>query len=68
MTLAFGVCALGLVLGVFYSLFEYFLRHRELWAVLNGSIWFYRALGAIGIAGMALFFAFMISLIAGKRG
>ena len=68
MTVAFGICVLGLVLGMCYSLFEYFFRHRELWSVLSASISYYRILGAIGIAGMALFFGFIISLITGKRG
>ena len=67
MTVAFAICVLGLMAGMSYSLFEYFFRHRELWTVLSASISFYRILGAIGILGMALFFAFMISLMAGKR-
>jgi hypothetical protein len=67
MIVAFGICVLGLVLGMFYSLFEYFFRHRDLWGVLSGSISFYRILGGIGIAGMVLFFAFLVSLTTGSR-
>ena len=67
MTVAFGVCVLGLVLGMFYSLLEYFVRHRELWGVLSASILFYKILGALGIVGFALFFAFVISLVSTKR-
>lgn len=67
MTAAFGICVLGLILGMSYSLFEYFFRHRELWTVLNGSISYYKILGGVGIAGMALFFAFIISLITRKH-
>ena len=67
MTVAFGVCVLGLVLGMFYSLFEYFMRHRELWSVLSASVVFYKILGALGIVGFAFFFAFVISLVSRKR-
>jgi hypothetical protein len=67
MTTAFSICVLGLVLGMAYTLFECFFHRHELWSVLNGSIRYYKILGAVGIAGMALFFAFVISLIARKR-
>jgi hypothetical protein len=67
MTVAFAICLIGLVLGIFYSLFEYSFRHRELWSVLSGSILFYKILGALGIVGFVLFFAFLISLVSRKR-
>ena len=67
MSAAFGICVLGLVLGMFYSLFEYFMRHRELWSVLSASVLFYKILGALGVAGFAFFFAFVISLVSRKH-
>jgi len=67
MSVAFGICVLGLAAGMCYSLFEYFFRRRELWAVLNLSVWFYKMLGAMGITGFALFLAFIVSQASGKR-
>jgi hypothetical protein len=43
-----------------------FLQHRALESVLGNSIPFFKTLGGIGIAGMLLFFAFLISLISKK--
>lgn len=67
MSAAFGICILGLIGGMLYDLCAVFLRHRTLENVLGNSIPFYKTLGGIGIAGMLLFFAFLISLIS-KNG
>jgi hypothetical protein len=60
---AFFICILGLFGGMLYDLCVVFLRHRTLESVLGNSIPFYKTLGGIGIAGMLLFFAFLVSLI-----
>jgi hypothetical protein len=36
--------------------------------VLSASIVYYKVLGALGILGMALFFAFLVSVAAEKHG
>jgi hypothetical protein len=66
MSAAFGICILGLIGGMLYDLGVVFLRHRTLESVLGNSIPFYKTLGALGIAGMLLFFAFLITLISKK--
>jgi hypothetical protein len=66
MSVAFGICILGLIGGMFYDLGVVCLRHRTLESVLGNSIPFYKTLGGLGIAGMLLFFAFLISLISKK--
>ena len=66
MSAAFSICILGLIGGMLYDLCVVFLRHRTLESVLGNSIPFYKTLGALGIAGMLLFFAFLISLISKK--
>jgi hypothetical protein len=63
MSTAFAICILGLIGGMLYDLYVVFLRHRTLESVLGNSIPFYKTLGGIGIAGMLLFFTFLISLI-----
>ena len=63
---AFSICILGLIGGMLYDLCVVFLRHRALESVLGNSIPFYKTLGGLGIAGMLLFFAFLISLISKK--
>lgn len=63
MCAAFGICILGLIGGMLYDLCVVLLRHRTLENVLGNSIPFYKTLGAVGIAGMLLFFTFLISLI-----
>ena len=60
---AFSICILGLFGGMLYDLCVVFLRHRTLESVLGNRIPFYKTLGGIGIAGMLLFFTFLISLI-----
>ena len=66
MSAAFGICILGLIGGMLYDLGVVFLRHRTLESVLGNSIPFYKTLGGLGIAGMLLFFAFLVSLISKK--
>jgi len=66
MSSAFGICILGLIGGMLYDLGVVFLRHRTLESVLGNSIPFYKTLGGLGIAGMLLFFAFLVSLISKK--
>jgi len=66
MSSAFGICILGLIGGMLYDLGVVFLRHRTLESVLGNSIPFYKTLGGLGIAGMFLFFAFLVSLISKK--
>ncbi len=63
MSSAFSICILGLIGGMLYDLCVVFLRHRTLESVLSNSVPFYKTLGGIGIAGMLLFFTFLISLI-----
>ncbi len=63
MSTAFSICILGLIGGMLYDLCVVFLRHRTLESVLSNSIPFYKTLGGIGIAGMLLFFTFLISLV-----
>jgi hypothetical protein len=66
MSAAFGICILGLIGGMLYHLYAVFLRHRTLESALGNSIPFFKTLGGLGIAGMLLFLAFLISLISKK--
>ncbi len=68
MSTAFALCILGLILGMLYSLYESFFRHQALETILSRSIPCYKALGILGIAGMLLFFIFLILQISGKGG
>jgi len=63
MSTAFGICILGLLLGMGYYLYAVFVHNRTLENVLGNSIPYYKALGGIGLLGFALFFAFLISLM-----
>ncbi len=67
MSIAFGICCIGLLGGMLYDLCVVFLRHRTLQSVLGNSILFYKTLGGMGIVGMICFFAFLFSLVATKR-
>jgi hypothetical protein len=66
MAVSFALCILGLLLGMLYSLYESFIRHKDLEAILSRSIPYYKALGGLGILGMLLFFVFLILQIFGK--
>ena len=66
MSASFALCILGLLLGMLYSLYESFFRHQALESILSRSIPYYKALGILGIAGMLLFFIFLLLQISGK--
>jgi len=66
MSTAFALCILGLLLGMLYSLYASFFRHQALESILSRSIPYYKALGILGIAGMLLFFIFLLLQISGK--
>ena len=65
---AFAACILGLILGMLYSLYESFLRHKDLETILSRTIPYYKALGLLGILGMLLFFVFLFLQISRKSG
>jgi len=67
MCTCFGLCILGLFGGVLYVLFVVLAHHRTLDSVLGNSIPFFKTLGAIGVLGLVLFFAFLISSIAARN-
>jgi hypothetical protein len=67
MSTAFGIAALGLVIGVCYNLFLVSIRHAQLESVLGASIAYNKTLGGFGILGMLFFFAFLLSAIADKK-
>ena len=67
MSVAFGVAAVGLLLGMFYDLYLVAVRHAQLESVLGRSISYNKILGALGISGIMLFFAFLLSAIADKK-
>jgi hypothetical protein len=66
MSTAFGICIFGLLFGLLYDLYAVFLRHRTFENVLGNSMPYYKTLGAVGIAGMLLFLALLVSLISTK--
>ncbi len=63
MSIAFGICILGLVTGMVYYLCAVYLWHRTMESVLGNSIAYNKTLGALGILGFILFFAFLLSLM-----
>lgn len=67
MSTAFGVAALGLIVGICYDLYLVSIRHVQLENVLGASIAYNKILGGFGILGMILFFAFLLSAIADKK-
>jgi len=67
MSAAFGIAALGLVLGMCYILYLVAFHHGQLENVLGDSIPYNKTLGGLGILGMVLFFAFLFSAIADKK-
>jgi hypothetical protein len=67
MSTAFGIAALGLVIGMCYDLYLVSARHVQLENVLGKSIAYNKTLGGFGILGMLFFFAFLFSAIADKK-
>jgi hypothetical protein len=67
MSTAFGIAALGLIVGMCYNLYLVSIRHVQLENALGTSIAYNKTLGGFGILGMILFFAFLISAIADKK-
>ncbi len=63
MSAAFGICILGLLAGMVYYLSAVYIGHRTIEAVMGNIIPFNKTLGALGILGMLLFFAFLFSLM-----
>ncbi len=67
MSATFAICILGLVAGMLYYLCAVYLWHRALENVMGSSITYNKTLGAIGILGFILFFAFLVSLMSKKK-
>ena len=67
MSAAFGIAAIGLIIGMFYDLYLVSFRHGQLENVLGTSIAYNKTFGGFGILGMILFFAFLFSAIADKK-
>ena len=67
MSVAFGISALGLLLGMCYDLYRISFHYGQLENVLGTSIAYNKILGGFGILGMILFFAFLFSAIADKK-
>ena len=67
MSAAFGIAALGLIVGVCLDLYLVSIRHVQLENVLGSSIAYNKILGAFGIVGIILFFTFLFSTIADKK-
>jgi len=67
MSTAFGIAALGLVIGMCYNLYAVSVHHLQLEKVLGGTIVYNKILGAFGILGMTLFFAFLFSAATDKK-
>ena len=67
MSIAFGICIVGLVVGMAYYLSAVYIWHRTLENVMGHSIPFNKTLGSVGILGFILFFAFLISLMSERN-
>ena len=67
MSVAFGICCFGMIVGLFYGLYATIYQHRSLEDILSHAIPYYKSLGGIGVAGFMLFFAFLISAAADKK-
>ena len=59
----FGLCCVGLLAGLIYTLTEYFRKGQAFDHILATSIPFYKVIGALGILGFLLFFLFFLSLL-----
>ncbi|HEY2117874.1 MAG TPA: hypothetical protein VGH37_01710 [Candidatus Acidoferrum sp.] len=67
MSVAFGICIIGVAGGMLYYLSAVYIWHRTLEDVMGHSIPFNKTLGSIGILGFILFFAFLISLMSERN-
>ena len=67
MASTFAVCSGGVIGGVLYALYSTYFKHRDLEAILNSAHLYNTVVGAIGVLGMLLFFAFLFSLISHKN-
>jgi len=63
MSTAFSICIVGLILGLIYTSYEALLRHKTLEQILSSSIPYYKFLGATGVLGFLLFFAFLLASV-----
>ena len=66
MSIAFGLCILGLLGGMAYNLFALAAHHRTIEQALGNSIGFYKVLGGFGILGFVLFLLFLIVSISSR--
>lgn len=64
---SFSLSILGLLAGMAYTLFTLYSRHLTLESSLSQSISYHKAIGALGILGMILFFAFLLSAASSRR-
>ena len=60
----FGLCGIGLVLGLVHGLYASFVQHRTIEDILSHSIPYYQKLGILGVVGFLLFLALLVSVIA----
>lgn len=67
MATAFGVSCLGVAGGLVHSIYATVREHRSIEDILGNAISYYRAVGAIGLAGFLLLFAFLISTVTDKK-
>ena len=67
MSIALGLCIVGLAGGMAYDLFLVLAHHSTLESVLGSGIPFYKFLGALGVLGFALFLVFLLTLMSGKK-
>ena len=64
---SFSLSILGLLAGITWNLFALYSRHLTLESTLSQSISYYKAVGALGILGMLLFFAFLLSAASARK-
>jgi len=67
MSTAFGICCLGLIVGIVHGIYATIYQHRSLENILGHAIPYYKSLGGIGIAGFLLFFLFLFSAATDKK-
>ena len=67
MSTGFGVCCLGMLVGMVHGIYASAYHHRSLEDILGHAILYYRILGGIGIASFLLFLGFLISAATEKN-